>query len=94
MSRFFEGSRMFAKSSRADEDNVGNSRSPRKEAPSERVKKVQINKYRIMLAVLDTDGEKTGERHVLACAVIITSSIQCQEIKWFDPGSNRGPSVC
>ncbi len=41
---------MFAKSDRDEEDNAGNARSPSKEAPSERVKKVQINNHRNMLA--------------------------------------------
>ena len=58
MSRFFEGSRMFAKSSRAEEDSAGNARSPSREAPSETVKKVQINNHRNMAVVVDTDGKK------------------------------------
>ena len=41
---------MFARSDRAEEDIAGNARSPSKEAPSERVKKVQINNHRNMFA--------------------------------------------
>jgi hypothetical protein len=41
---------MPAKFSRPEEDNAGNSRSPRKEEPSERVNNVQTNSHRNMLA--------------------------------------------
>ena len=50
---------MFSRSDRAEEDIAGNARSPSKEAPSERVKKVQINNHRYMF-VAELNAQHRG----------------------------------
>jgi hypothetical protein len=80
VSRFFDASRIFAKSARAEEDNVGKARSPREAAQGESIawpSKAPTNSHGSIVA--------GGTQRVVSVTGVP---------KWFDPGSNRGPSVC
>jgi hypothetical protein len=90
VSRFFDASRIFAKSARAEEDSVGKARSPREASQGESIawlSNAPTNSHGSIVAG-GVGGCGCG---INECSVNV--KVQCNQ-KWFDPGSNRGPSVC
>jgi hypothetical protein len=92
-SRFFKGSRKFAKSERAEEDKAGRSRSPSEEPQCERIawpsKDPTISHKNITLV----GGRRLTRRCIKRCQLQVAAHEGIRK-RWFDPGSNRGPSVC